>query len=435
MAAAEWRNWAGDQACRPVERLSPRNRDELAAAVAAAAEAGRKVSVAGSGHSFTEAAMTDGTLIDIGALGGVIDADPASGLVKVGAGATLADLNEELDRLGLAMENLGDIDRQTVAGAISTGTHGTGVELRQPLDPGRRRSSWSRPTARSASSTTPSPNCCGRRGSAIGALGAISAVTLRCVPAFTLQMVSRPRAAGGGAEHLRRAGRGQRPLRALHLSLRGLRPRPRTRPDRLASRARGGSCGAYLNDIVLENWALGAFSAATKAIPATIPGGSTARGAACLGRQGHRPQRPDLRHRAPGPVHRDGVRECHARAGPRPPAGWSIGSARTATRSSSRSRCGSSRATTPCSAPRTSATPPTSRSTSTGGWSGGPTSKRSRRSWTPTAAARTGASATSRRAETLRPRYPRWDEFAAARDQLDPGRVFANEYAERVLGP
>ena len=74
--------------------------------------------------------MTDGTMVDVGALSGVIDADRSSGLVKVGAGTVLADLNEELHRLGLAMENLGDIDRQTIAGAISTGTHGTGAKLR-----------------------------------------------------------------------------------------------------------------------------------------------------------------------------------------------------------------------------------------------------------------------------------------------------------------
>ena len=125
-----WRNWAGDQTCRPAEIVRPRDRDELAEAVAAAAAADRVVSVAGSGHSFTEAAMTGGTMIDPGLLSGVIDADVSSGLVRVGAGTILADLNEELHRLGLAMENLGDIDRQTVAGAISTGTHGTGAKLR-----------------------------------------------------------------------------------------------------------------------------------------------------------------------------------------------------------------------------------------------------------------------------------------------------------------
>ena len=125
-----WRNWAGDQSCVPFERVRPRGREQLAEAVATAATAGRKVAVAGSGHSFTEAALTAGTMLDLGAIRGVIDADRSSGLVKVGAGTVLADLNEELSRLGLAMENLGDIDRQTIAGAISTGTHGTGAKLR-----------------------------------------------------------------------------------------------------------------------------------------------------------------------------------------------------------------------------------------------------------------------------------------------------------------
>src|SRR3954451_10546768 len=125
-----WRNWTGDQTCLPAEVISPRNRAELAEAVARAAESGRKVSVPGAGHSFTEAAMTDGSMIRIDALYDVIDADPSSGLVTASAGIALAELNEQLHGLGLAMENLGDIDCQTIAGAISTGTHGTGARLR-----------------------------------------------------------------------------------------------------------------------------------------------------------------------------------------------------------------------------------------------------------------------------------------------------------------
>src|SRR3954449_1289049 len=124
---ARWVNWAGDQSCRPARILRPRSRDELAEAVAAAASAGEKVRVAGSGHSFTEAALTEGTMVRLEALSGVLDADRGSGLVRVGGGTVLAELNEELADLGLAMENLGDIDRQTIAGAISTGTHGTGA--------------------------------------------------------------------------------------------------------------------------------------------------------------------------------------------------------------------------------------------------------------------------------------------------------------------
>ena len=123
----EWSNWAGDQRCRPARVAAPRTVAELAEAIGAAAAAGQKVSVAGSGHSFTETAMTDGTMIGVEALRGVLDADRSSGLVRVGGGTVLRQLNDSLAGLGLALENLGDIDAQTVAGAISTGTHGTGA--------------------------------------------------------------------------------------------------------------------------------------------------------------------------------------------------------------------------------------------------------------------------------------------------------------------
>jgi len=240
--------------------------------IVGAAEAGRTVTVAGSGHSFTEAAMTSGTMIDIGALSGVIDADSATGLVRVGAGTVLADLNEELHRLGLAMENLGDIDRQTIAGAISTGTHGTGAKLRNisaqieeieivsadgsvhELGPGAD----GRPELLRAA----------RVG--IGALGAISAVTLRCVQAFTLRRVDAPlpreevldtfqeRADSNDHFELFTFPYADSAL-VLERNRTAEPPRPR------------GGFAAYLNDIVLENWALEALSAAGKRFPGTIP--------------------------------------------------------------------------------------------------------------------------------------------------------------------
>jgi L-gulonolactone oxidase len=432
MAAAEWRNWAGDQACRPVERRAPRNRDELAAAVAAAAEAGRKVSVAGSGHSFTEAATTDGTLIDIGALGGVIDADPSSGLVRAGAGATLAEVNEGLDRLGLAMENLGDIDRQTVAGAISTGTHGTGVKFGNlstqvvaielvTADGEVREIDDSEPDLLRAA----------RVG--IGALGAISAVTLRCVPAFTLQMVSRPvpreevlstfaeRAEANDHFELFTFPYADSAL-VLERDRTDSEPRPR------------GKLGAYLNDIVLENWALGAFSAATRAIPATIPGGS--RLAARLASGGRVTDRSDRifaserrvrftemeygvpRENGPEAARRvvEWVREN------RYPVFFPI-EMRVAAGDDALLSPSHERDTTYIAVHQYRGM-----------------------EWRPYFEAveaimdsHGGRPHWGKRhfqtAETLRPRYPRWEDFAAARDLLDPGRTFANEYAERVLGP
>src|SRR5215207_1180792 len=192
-SAGEWVNWAGDQRCRPARIVCPTSREELAETVAAATAAGQKVRVAVSGHSFTETALTDGVMLRVEALSGVLDADPGTGLVKVGGGTVLADLNEELARLGLAMENLGDIDRQTISGAISTGTHGTGARLRNIsaqveglelvlADGGVRQLS---------AATHPKLLRAARVG--IGAMGAIAAVTLRCVPAFTLKRVDTPR--------------------------------------------------------------------------------------------------------------------------------------------------------------------------------------------------------------------------------------------------
>ena len=191
--ATEWRNWVGDQRCRPARVLAPRSREELVEAVGATAAGGRRMKVTASGHSFTEAALTDDTMIRIEALDRVLDADAAAGLVKVEAGIVLAALNEELARRGLALPNLGDIDRQTLAGAISTGTHGTGAELRnisaqvEAVDlvtaDGELREL--------SAGTDPDGLLAARVG--IGALGAVYSVTLRAVPAFVLHRVDAPR--------------------------------------------------------------------------------------------------------------------------------------------------------------------------------------------------------------------------------------------------
>ncbi|HEX5375859.1 MAG TPA: D-arabinono-1,4-lactone oxidase, partial [Solirubrobacterales bacterium] len=265
-----WRNWAGDQACTPLELVRPGTREELAEAVGRAVAAGRKVGVAGSGHSFTEAAKTDGTMVDVSALSGVIDADPGSGLVRVGAGTVLADLNGELHRLGLAMENLGDIDRQTIAGAISTGTHGTGAKLGNISSQVEALELVLADGSVRELSAGADPDLLRAARVGIGSLGVIAAVTLRCVPAFTLHRVDtrRPReevldAFQEGADSNEHFELFTFPYADSALVLERNRtegpPRPR------------GRAAAYLNDVVLENWALEAISAAGKAAPRAIP--------------------------------------------------------------------------------------------------------------------------------------------------------------------
>ena len=93
----------------------------------AAALAGEKVKVIGGGHSFTDAAMTDDHLLSLDAMNQVLSVDGND--VTVQAGIRLRDLNQELFTRRLALPNLGDIDRQSIAGATSTATHGTGIGL------------------------------------------------------------------------------------------------------------------------------------------------------------------------------------------------------------------------------------------------------------------------------------------------------------------
>jgi len=124
-----WVNWSGGQRCVPAASERPSSRAEVVDAVGRAAAAGRRIRVAGEGHSFSDAVMTDGTLLRCDRLDRVLDADPASGLVRVEGAITLARLNAELAARGLALANLGDIDAQSLAGALATGTHGTGGRL------------------------------------------------------------------------------------------------------------------------------------------------------------------------------------------------------------------------------------------------------------------------------------------------------------------
>ncbi|MFG3062443.1 D-arabinono-1,4-lactone oxidase [Streptomyces sp. NPDC048231] len=121
-----WRNWAGNVTAHPVREVVPASVEELSAAVCKAAEDGLRVKAVGTGHSFTAAAATDGVLIRPQLLTGIRRIDRKAGTVTVEAGTPLKRLNVALAREGLSLTNMGDIMEQTVSGATSTGTHGTG---------------------------------------------------------------------------------------------------------------------------------------------------------------------------------------------------------------------------------------------------------------------------------------------------------------------
>lgn len=199
---ALWTTWGGTAQCRPRVVVEPRSTDELQAALAAAVDHGEGLRVVGSGHSFTGAATTSGTMVDLarldrrrvrGAHGQeheqlerVVLLDDGGALVTVRAGMRLAMLNRSLARRGLALANLGDIDRQTVAGALGTGTHGTGVRhtgLAAQVR-GVRVMTAAGDVLETSPDTHPDLFQAARLG--LGAVGVVLAVTMLAVPAFRL---------------------------------------------------------------------------------------------------------------------------------------------------------------------------------------------------------------------------------------------------------
>lgn len=188
-----WKNWAGNQHARPHSWLKPRTTEEVAIAVKSARAQGRKVKVIGSGHSFTSAAVANDVLVDMSLISSCGVVDLATGTVEVGGGTTLAELNLLLHSQGRALANLGDIAYQTISGAISTSTHGTGathtgmaaqvVGLTLVDGHGEVR----RLRVDDAQDALFSSAQVG-----VGALGAITSVELTTVPRFALEAVETP---------------------------------------------------------------------------------------------------------------------------------------------------------------------------------------------------------------------------------------------------
>jgi len=187
----QWRNWSGEQRCAPERIERPESEDAVADAVRRAVSEGRRVRVSASGHSFTDIACTDDVMLRLDALDDVTSADGQ--LVEVGAGITLHRLGAELAARGLAMENQGDIDRQQLAGAISTATHGTGVKFPNlSAQVVALRLVTADGEVREVSEASDSDAWRAARVG-LGALGVITRVTLRCVPLFTLERLDLPR--------------------------------------------------------------------------------------------------------------------------------------------------------------------------------------------------------------------------------------------------
>jgi L-gulono-1,4-lactone dehydrogenase len=266
---AGWVNWSRTERCAPAVIERPWSSAEVAAAVGRAAAAGRTVRAAGAGHSFTAGVLTDGTMISLERMDRVLDVDPPSGLARVEGGITLHRLSRELMRHGLALANLGDVDVQSLAGAISTGTHGTGARLPNlsaqvegivlVLGDGTRRAL-----------TSADGGLLRAARIGLGSLGVVVAATLRCVPAFRLRGVDRPEPLDEVLASL-----DERARAADHFEFFTFPHSPlaltRTNVRTDAPAARRGRARAWFEDVLVDNHAFGLLNRAGRRFPRAIP--------------------------------------------------------------------------------------------------------------------------------------------------------------------
>lgn len=261
-----WRNWAGDQVCTPAHRSAPGTVADVSDVVRRAAGRGEVVRAVGAGHAFGDNVLTDGTLISLDNLTGLLSLDPSTGQARIAAGTRLHELNTLLDAHGRALANLGDINVQSAAGAITTATHGTGARLGNLAT---FVESLELVTADGAVVEMVGEDLRAARVS-VGALGVVTAYTLRTVPAFRLherrdrmpleRVTAEFDALAEGSDHFEFFVFPH----ARHAITKQLH---RTdEPVRASSERR-----AYLEEVVLENAVLDRISRVGRRFPGQIP--------------------------------------------------------------------------------------------------------------------------------------------------------------------
>lgn len=189
---ALWRNWARTESVRPIRVERPSSPGAVQRAVRAAAGSGLPIKAAGAGHSFTGIAVAPGVLLELDDLTGLVSVDRERRLATVRAGTRLSELSRLLAPHGLALQNLGDIDRQTISGAISTGTHGTGIGFTGLAARVRAVTIVTGDGSLRRVSADESPELLPAFSLGLGALGVLVDVTIECVEAFVLSAVESP---------------------------------------------------------------------------------------------------------------------------------------------------------------------------------------------------------------------------------------------------
>ncbi|MDQ1686385.1 MAG: L-gulono,4-lactone dehydrogenase [Frankiaceae bacterium] len=430
-----WANWAGNQHAQPVRVETPRDTDEVVRAVKQAAAERLRVKAVGAGHSFTAIAATDGVQLRLDGLAGLRSVDRGSGLVTVGGGTPLHVLHGLLAAEGLAMSNLGDIDRQSISGAISTGTHGTGARLGGIATQVRGLELVTGDGSVLTCSPTENPAVFSAARVGLGALGIVTAVTLQCEPAFELRASERPLPVGDVMRDLDDLAAANEHVEFYwmpHTELALLKEN--NRPARGDTGRRLGRMRAWFDDEFVANTGFGLVCRVGRARPSLVPRLNRVVARAITPRTFTAPSYDVF-------VSPRRVRFVEMEyAVPRAAAGEAFAAIRDVIE----------RERLEVSFPvevRVAAGDDIPLSTGSGRDSAyfaihmfrGAEFERYFRAVEARMRDLHGrphwGKMHYRTAADLRPAYPRFDEFLAARDLVDPDRVFGNAYLETVLGP
>ena len=431
-----WESWSGLETAQPAQVLTPASPAEVVDAVVAARAHGLTVKMVGSGHSFTGIAVANGLLLRPDRLVGIRTVDREAMTVTVLAGTPLHVLNERLHGLGLALHNMGDIDRQTVAGAIATGTHGTGGH-------------WASLSAQVAglevvtgdgSLVQAGPNGTAEEAAlfqaarlGLGAVGILTAVTFLVEPAFALEAVEEPLSWSevvdgfdelvGGAEYAEAywfPHTDRMLTKRNHRTLDDLAPLSRVR--------------AYVDDELLANTAFGLLNRVGNRVPRAIPGINRLSSRALTARTytdySHRvftsPRRVvfrEMEYAVPRAAGMQALTEVRALVEQQ---GWRISFPVEIRHAPADDVWLSAAHDRPSVYLAFHTNAQTDHTAYFAGVERVLKAYDGRPHW---------GKLHTRTAEDLAPAYPRFADFLAVRDRVDPDRLFTNAYLDRVLGP
>lgn len=187
-----WHNWARTESSTPATEVFPRTAQQVVQAVERARDTGHTVKPIGASHSFTGLGATDGIRLQLHRMRGLVSADVAAGRVTLWAGTHLWELPQILGPLGLALANMGDIDKQTITGATQTGTHGTGLGLGGLATTVVGATLVTGTGELLTVSETENAELLPAVALGLGALGVLVTVTIQCVPRYLLHAVEAP---------------------------------------------------------------------------------------------------------------------------------------------------------------------------------------------------------------------------------------------------